>query len=135
MSEKNAADKRTAQGRDARPAKTSSKPKEGELRANGYKPLGEGLAKSGKPGAARPSAKPSTFKSGPAKSASPYKAAPRDAAPKPGEPGKVWSKPGVAKSAGARPDASKGGPKGAPRPGGKPGGPRPGGSAPPRGKR
>jgi len=143
MADKNAADKRAAQGKDARPAKTSSKPKEGELRANGYKPLGEGPAKSGKPGGARPGAKPSTLKTGPAKSAGPYKAASHDASSKPGEPGKVWSKPGMAKSAGARPDAGKGasggGPKtaykGAPRPGGKPGGPRPGGSAPPRGKR
>lgn len=137
MADKNAADKRAAQGKDARPAKTSSKPKEGELRANGYKPLGESPAKSGKPGGARPGAKPSTLKTGPAKSAAPYKAAPRDASSKPGEPGKVWSKPGMAKSAGARPDAGKGGAgpktayKGAPRPGG----PRPGGSAPPRGKR
>jgi len=146
MSEKNAADKRAAQGKEARPAKTSSKPKEGELRANGYKPLGEGPAKSAKPGGARPGAKPSTLKSAPGKSGpakTPYNAAPRAASPKPGEPGKVWSKPGMAKSAGARPDAGKGGPgggpktayKGAPRPGGKPSGPRPGGSAPPRGKR
>ena len=126
LAEKNAADKRAAQGKAARPAKSDahapSKPKLGALRANGYKPLAEGPAKAGgKPGGARPGGKPSTVKA----------AGPKTASSKPGEPGKVWSKPGMAKSAGARPDA----PKGAPRAGGKPGGPRPGGSGPPRGKR
>jgi 23S rRNA pseudouridine2605 synthase len=77
-----------------------------------------GPAKSGgKPGGARPGGKPSTVKAA--------------GAGKPGEPGKVWSKPGMAKSAGARSD----GPRARPAPGGKPAGPRPGGSAPPRGKR
>ncbi len=62
LAEKNAADKRVVQGREARPAK----PKPGALRANGYKPLGEGPAKAGgKPGGARPASKPSTAKSGP----------------------------------------------------------------------
>jgi 23S rRNA pseudouridine2605 synthase len=126
LAEKNAADKRAAQGKDARPAKTaapasapaSTKPKPGALRANGYKPLAEGPAKSGgKPGGARPGGKPSTVKAA--------------GAGKPGEPGKVWSKPGMAKSAGPRAE----GPKGAPRPGGKPGGPRPTGPGAPRGKR
>jgi 23S rRNA pseudouridine2605 synthase len=135
MAEKNAADKRAASGKETRPAKTggqpSSKPKLGELRANGYKPLGEGPAKSGKPGGARPGAKPSTLKSGPPKSATSYNAAPRTASAKPGEPGKVWSKPGMAKSAGTRPDR----PNSAPRPGGKPSGPRSSGSGAPRGKR
>jgi 23S rRNA pseudouridine2605 synthase len=115
LADKNAADKRAASGKEARP----SKPKLGALRANGYKPLeAEGFGKpAGKSGGARPGAKPSTVKAA--------------GAGKPGEPGKVWSKPGMAKSAGAR----SVGPKGAPRSGGKPGGARPGGSAPPRGKR
>ncbi len=115
LAEKNASDKRAAQGKDARPSKDAAKPKPGALRANGYKPLGEGPSKAGgKPGGARPGGKPSTVKAA--------------GAGKPGEAGKVWSKPGMAKSAGARPDA----PKSAPRPGGKPGAPRPGGA---RGKR
>jgi 23S rRNA pseudouridine2605 synthase len=89
LADKNAADKRTAAGKETRPgkaeSKTSSKPKLGALRANGYKPLGDGPAKpAAKPGP-RPGGKPST-----AKTAS---------AAKPGEPGKVWSKPGMAKSA------------------------------------
>ena len=126
LADKNAADKRLAQGKAARPSKASApangqasaKPKAGALRANGYKPLTEGPAKTGgKPGGARPGGKPSTVKAA--------------GAGKPGEPGKVWSKPGMAKSAGARPD----GPKGAPRAAGKPGGPHPGGSGAPRGKR
>lgn len=125
MAEKNAADKRAAQGKEARPSKgtaqASSKPKLGALRANGYKPLGDGPAQKdgktgGKPGGARPGGKPSTVKAA--------------GAGKPGEPGKVWSKPGMAKT-GARPD----GPKGPPRTGGKPGGSRPGGPGAPRGKR
>ncbi|KQY35379.1 RNA-binding protein [Caulobacter sp. Root487D2Y] len=136
MADKNAADKRAAQGKDARPSKGSDKPKLGALRANGYKPLGDGPAqKDGRTGG-----KPSTVKA----------AGPKTAGSKPGEAGKVWSKPGMAKSAGARPDGPKGAPRadahrgapradahgGAPRPGGKPSGPRPGGSgAPPRGKR
>jgi 23S rRNA pseudouridine2605 synthase len=126
MADKNAADKRAAQGKDTRPAKgagqESSKPKLGALRANGYKPLGDGPAKTGgKPGGARPGGKPSTVKA----------AGSKTAGSKPGDAGKVWSKPGMAKSAGARPD----GPKGAARPSGKPSGARPGGSAPSRGKR
>jgi 23S rRNA pseudouridine2605 synthase len=130
MAEKNAADKRTAQGKDARPAKgagqESSKPKLGALRANGYKPLGDGPAKTGgkpggKPGGARPGGKPGTVKA----------AGPNTTGSKPGEAGKVWSKPGMAKSAGARPD----GPKGAPRSGGKPSAPRSGGPGASRGKR
>lgn len=92
LADKNAADKRAAAGKEGRPAKPSSKPKPGALRANGYKPLD---AES----AARPGGKPSTVKAA--------------GASRPGEPGKVWSKPGMAKSTGARP----------------------GGSAPPRGKR
>jgi 23S rRNA pseudouridine2605 synthase len=127
MADKNAADKRAAQGKDARPAKgagqESSKPKLGALRANGYKPLGDAPANKG---GARPGGKPSTVKAA--------------GASKPGEPGKVWSKPGMAKSGGPGFDGPKGAPrpqasKGAPRSGGKPGGPRPGGSSPPRGKR
>jgi 23S rRNA pseudouridine2605 synthase len=125
LAEKNAADKRAAQGKEARPVRAPSKPKLGELRANGYKPLGEGPAKAGKPGGARPAAKPSTVKSGPAKSL----------ASKPGEPGKVWSKPGMAKSAGARADGPSGASRTGGRPAGKPAGARPGGSPPPRGKR
>jgi 23S rRNA pseudouridine2605 synthase len=106
MAEKNAADKRAAQGRDARPSKAAAKPKPGALRANGYRPLTEGPAKAG-------------GKPGPAKASG---------VTKPGEPGKVWSKPGMAKSTGAKSTGVK--PTGA-----KPGGARTGGSAPPRGKR
>jgi 23S rRNA pseudouridine2605 synthase len=110
LADKNAADKRAASGKEGRPDKPASKPKLGALRANGYKPLeAEGSARpTGKPGGARPGGKPSTVKAA--------------GASKPGEPGKVWSKPGMAKSAGARYDR----PKGAPRSGGSP---------PPRGKR
>lgn len=60
LAEKNAADKRAAQGKAPAkaaqvaakpPSKPSSKPKPGALRANGYKPLTEGPAKTGrKPG-------------------------------------------------------------------------------------
>jgi 23S rRNA pseudouridine2605 synthase len=106
MAEKNAADKRAAQGRDARPSKAAAKPKPGALRANGYRPLTEGPAKAG-------------GKPGPAKASG---------AAKPGEPGKVWSKPGMAKSTGAKSTGAK-------LTGAKPGGARTGGSAPPRGKR
>jgi 23S rRNA pseudouridine2605 synthase len=127
LADKNAADKRAAQGKEARPLRGAEKPKPGALRANGYKPLTEGPAK---PGGARPGGKPSTVKAA--------------GAGKPGEPGKVWSKPGMAKSTGAKSTGAKPagakseGPKiapRAPRAGGKPGGARPGGSAPPRGKR
>ena len=109
MASKNAADKRAASGKEERPSKAdgapstrpsskpSAKPKLGALRANGYKPLdAKGAGKPASPGA-RPGGKPSTVKA--------------TGAAKPGEAGKVWSKPGMAKSA--------------PRPGGKPsGGPR-----------
>ena len=99
LADKNAADKRTAAGKEARPGKAESKPspKLGALRANGYKPLAaDGPARpAAKPGA-RPGGKPSTVKA--------------VGVAKPGEPGKVWSKPGMAKSAG---------PKGPPRSGGK----------------
>jgi 23S rRNA pseudouridine2605 synthase len=120
LADKNAADKRAAQGKDARPAKVaasaptpSSKPKLGALRANGYKPLGEGPAKAAGP---KPSPKPAGGPR-PGGKPSPFKAA---SATKPGEPGKVWSKPGMAKSAGSRSEGAKG----APRAGGKPGAPR-----------
>jgi len=106
LAEKNAADKRAAQGKEARPSKAAAKPKPGALRANGYRPLTEGPAKAG-------------GKPGPAKASG---------AVKPGEPGKVWSKPGMAKSAQVKPSGAK--PTGA-----KPAGARTGGSAPPRGKR
>ncbi|WP_426010105.1 pseudouridine synthase [Caulobacter sp. DWR2-3-1b2] len=111
MASKNAADKRAASGKTERPAKAESapssrppsKPKLGALRANGYKPLdAKGSGKPASSPGARPGSKPSTVKA--------------TGATRPGEAGKVWSKPGMAKSA--------------PRPGGKSSG-----AGGPRGKR